>query len=197
MKKTTIALILMTLAFISSANSQVLEVNATDTEAGTRFIKTKNHVGEPDLSDSVAKSGALFFSAGYQGGTVSGKTVETYFIELEIVHNDHRLGCLKSGESTIILKMADGSVIECFQISDSDCDKVTYRAAFALMGKKGTMAQMSENLQKLTNTEINEVKVVTTEGSLVYKIKQKEKQNLKNHFALVDKTVKSGSVAAK
>ncbi|MCW4469955.1 hypothetical protein OGH69_13330 [Flavobacterium sp. MFBS3-15] len=177
-----------------AAQAQTLLVNNTDSAAGTRIIKTNNHKGgELSLDDSVVKGGAVFFSAGYQSATTSGKLVETYFIDLNIVHNDNRLGCLQELDSRIVLTLADGTKIECFQISESDCDKVAYHATFALMPRGGKLDTMKENFEKLLGADIAEIAIITTEGKLEYKIKKSSRDYLKQHFALIDKTVKAAT----
>jgi hypothetical protein len=177
-----------------AASAQTLLVNNTDSAAGTRIIKTKNHKGgELSLDDSIVKGGAVFFSAGYQSAKTAGKTVETYFIELNIVHNDNRLGCLQELDSRVVLTMADGTKIECFQISESDCDNVAFHATFALMPKGGTLAAMRENFEKLMSGDVEEITILTTEGKLEYRTKKSSRDYLKQHFALIDKTVKAAA----
>ncbi|RZL47561.1 MAG: hypothetical protein EOO93_25025 [Pedobacter sp.] len=145
-----------------------------------------------ELSQTVSNSGVLYFAAGYQSGKSGGKVSETYFIDLYIVHNDRRLGCMKELTSTATLILADGTEMECFQISETDCNKVAFKAAFALKARGGSdQATMEQNFKKLMTIEIAEINIKTTEKTEKFKIKSKEREYLKNHFALVDKTIKA------
>lgn len=186
-------LLLFALLAGNAAIAQTIAVNTNDTATGTRVIMTKNHKGTKlEVEDSVAKSGLAFFSAGYQSGTAKGKKVETYFIDLDMFHNDNKLGCINQSANNVTIILKDGSKIECFQISDTDCNPESFKAAFALTPKGGSMEQMQANFKKLQTTEISKIIVKTTEGSLEYKIKPKASEYIKSHFALVEKTL-SGS----
>ena len=177
-----------------AAQAQTLAVNETDPATGNKLIKTSNlHGAEHDLDDSVVKSGVVFFSAGYQLTNPTQNPLETYYIDLNIVHNDNRLGCLEQLKSHIILTLDDGSAIECFQISDTDCDPNAYYASFALMPKGGNAAMMKQNFEKLIHTPIIRIEVVTSETKVVYKVKKGSMDYLKQHFALIDKTVKAAT----
>lgn len=173
--------------------AQTIAVNTTD-EAGNKVILTKNHKSNSlQVEDSVAKNGLAFFSAGYQSGTVKGKNTETYFIDLDMFHNDNKLGCINQSANNITLILEDGSKIECFQMSDTDCGQENFKAAFALSSKGGSAEQMVENFKKLTKTGISKIKVKTSESSLEYKIAAKSADYMKSHFALIEKTLQ-GSV---
>lgn len=177
-----------------TASAQSLIVNNTDSATGSRLVKTDNKEGAKlDLDDSVVKGGAVFFSAGYQSSKAGIKVVDTYFIDMNIVHNDNSLGCLQEFDSQIILILEDGTKVECFQISESDCDKVAFHASFALMPKAGKIETMKENFEKLMTTAITEMIIVTTERKLEYKTKKSSRDFMKKHFALIDKTVKSSA----
>lgn len=178
----------------AAASAQTILVDNKDAATGTRMIKTDNQQGAKlDLDDSVVRGGAVFFSAGYQSAAPGGKLVETYFIDLNIVHNDNRLGCLQEFDSQVILTLTDGSKMECFQISESDCDKVAYHASFALMPRNGSPETMKQNFEKLMTTGISEILIVTTEGKLEYKIKTSSRDYIRKHFALIANTVKTGT----
>lgn len=181
------------LLFICLAgNAQTLAVNENDKAAGSRLITTRNHAGsEHRMEDSVVKNGVVFFAAGYQSSAPSGKTIETYYIDLNIVHNDNRLGCLEQLESHVILTLANGTEIECFQISDSDCSPEAYHASFALMPRGFGQQTMKENFEKLLNTQITAITIVTSESELPFRIKSGKAAYMQKHFALIDKTVKS------
>lgn len=173
-----------------AASSQNIEVNTADASTGSRLLMTNNKRGlEFNIEDSVAREGALFFAVGYQGNS-KDKKPETYFIDLDMVHNNNKLGCIEQFTSKALLSLEDGTVIECFQISDPDCGATSFKGAFALMAKGGKAVDMAANFQKLQTTAISKVKVFTTEGVLKYKIKKKDKEYLKKHFALVDQAVK-------
>lgn len=193
MKKNITALaILLFMCLTTSAQSLI--VNTTDKATGNRIIKTNNHEGPKlDVDESVVKSGILFFSAGYQSAKAGNKLVASYFIDLDIMHNDSTLGCLQEFDSRIILTLEDGTKVECFQISESDCDKVAFHASFALMPKAGKIESMKENFEKLMTTAITEMIIVTTERKLEYKTKKSSRDLMKKHFALIDKTVKSNA----
>ena len=175
----------------SSAMAQSLHTNTIDKQTGIRTITTNNHKGkEIELDDAISRSGALFFSAGYQQITKKEKTSETYFIELNIVHNDARLGCLENGKGRVLITLADETQIDCIQISDNDCDPIGFVAAFALMPKDGNQEVMKQNFEKLKTTDILKMEVFTTEKSVLYTIKSKSRPYIKNHFTLIDKTIK-------
>lgn len=187
--KQLIAFMLLT---ATAASAQVIDVNTNDQKTGTRVILTKNHKGSKiEVEDSVAKTGLLFFSAGYQSVPSKGKTVETYLIDLDMYHNDNKLGCIKQMENNLIITLEDGTEIECFQMSENECGQEAYKASFALTAKKGSFEDMEKNFKKLQTVGIAKIKVITTEGVLVYKIKQKD--YLKAHFALIAKTL-NGSI---
>lgn len=185
-------LLLFALLVGNAAIAQTIAVNTNDAATGTRVIMTKNHKGTKlEVEDSVAKSGLAFFSAGYQSATVKGKKVETYFFDLDMFHNDNKLGCINQSANNVTLFLKDGSKIECFQISDTDCNPESYKAAFALAPKANSVEQMEANFKKLQTTEITKIIIKTTEGSLDYKIKSKSSSYIKDHFALVQKTLNS------
>jgi hypothetical protein len=178
----------------NAAMAQTIAVNTNDTGTGARVIITKNHVGtELKVDDSVAKSGLVFFSAGYQSTTVNNKPVATYFIDLDMFHNNNKLGCIKQAGNNVTLTLADGSTIQCFQISETECGQEAFKAAFAIAPKNGTAEQMKENFKKLQSVAIEKITVKSTEGELDYKIKSKSSKYIMAHFALVEKTL-NGSV---
>lgn len=171
-------------------NAQSLSINDTDKTTGGRTIVTKNFEGSeiaPD--DTVARNGLVFFSAGYQEIKKGKSATEIYYIELNIVHKDSRLGCLNQGQSKIVLELEDGSVIECNQISDTDCDPVGFMTAFALMPKGGAAAEMKSNFEKLKTVGIKKIDLFTTEKEIGYNIKNKKLENMKAHFALLAATI--------
>ncbi len=173
------------------ALAQTIAVNTNDAATGTKVIITKNHKGkEIAVEDSVAKTGLAFFSAGYQSTTVKGKAVETYFIDLDMFHNNNKLGCIEQSTNNVRLTLADGSEIECFQMSDTECGQDAFKAAFVLSPKNGSIAQMEDNFKKLQIVGIKRIKVTTTEGVLDYKISGKASDYMKAHFALIAKTIK-------
>lgn len=182
--------LLALLLLCNFANAQMIAVNTTDPETGNKFIITRNYDGgEMDLDDSVVKSGAVFFAVGCQSSKTAVKAVETYFIELDIIHNDNRLGCLQELNGKLLLTFEDGTEMECFQISPSDCNQNTYKAAYALM-KRGSMPdEMKSNMQKVMATPIKKLTVFTTTKELEYTIKPKLRDQLMSHFLLIDKTV--------
>ena len=184
--------LLLLLLACQGAFAQTIQMNSVDKNTGTRTIITNNHkTGELNGDDSVVRNGLLFFSAGYQKINKSGTITEVYFIELNIVHKDNTLGCLKDGEGKIIITFEDGTTAECSQISETDCDPVGYNTAFALMPKKGTSAIMKQNFDKLLTTEIKTIKVFTTEKSPSFTVKTVSKPYIMKHFALLDKTIKA------
>lgn len=182
-------LLITALLLGNAALAQTIAVNTTDAE-GNKLVLTKNHKGTTlEVEDSVAKNGLAFFSAGYQSGTVRGKSMETYFIDLDMFHNNNKLGCINQSANNLTLTLEDGSKIECFQISDTDCGQEAFKAAFALIQKDGSAEQMLENFKKLAKTAITKIKVKTSEGSLEYKVASKSSDYIKNHFALIEKTL--------
>jgi len=174
----------------NAAMAQTIAVNTNDTGSGTRIVITKNHVGnELKTDDSVSKNGLAFFSAGYQNTMVNNKPVPVYFIDLDMFHNNNKLGCIKQSENNCLLTLVDGSTIQCFQISDTDCAQQAFKAAFALSPKSGNAEQMKENFKKLQSVGIEKITVITSESRLDYKISPKSSKYLMAHFALVEKTL--------
>jgi hypothetical protein len=184
-------LLLAVLLAGNAAVAQSIAINTTDAATGNRLVMTKNHKGQTlQFDDSVAKSGLAFFSVGYQSiPTAKGPTVETYFIDLDMFHNNNKLGCINQATNDVELTLEDGTKIECFQISDSDCGQESFKGAFALVGKDGSAEQMEQNFKKLLTTGITRIIVNPTEGELDYKISSKSSDFMKKHFALVEKTV--------
>jgi len=186
------SILLLLLLICQGAFAQTLQVNSVDKITGTRTIITDNHEsGELNPDDSVVRNGLIFFSAGYQKFNKSGNATEVYFIELNIVHKDNTLGCMKEGEGKIIITFQDGTTAECSQISETDCDPIGFTAAFALMPKKGSPATMKQNFEKLLTTEIKTLRIFTTEKSPSFTVKAVSKPYIMKHFAVLDKTIKA------
>lgn len=185
-------LFLSLLFMAAGASAQSIDVNTNDTATGTRLILTKNHKGTAlDVDDTVTKTGLVFFSAGYQSTNVKNNKVETYFIDLDMFHNNNKLGCIRQSDNNMLLILEDGTEIQCFQMSETECSHEAYKASFALTTKKGSAEEMEKNFKKLQTIAIAKIEIKTTEGALVYKVKAKD--YLKAHFALIDKTL-NGSV---
>ena len=184
--------LLLLLLICQGAFAQTIQMNSIDKNTGTRTIITNNHEnGELNPDDSVVSNGLVFFSAGYQHIDTGSNSTDLYFIELNIVHKDNTLGCLKDGEGKIIITFKDGTTAECSQISETDCDPIGFNTAFALMPKKGTAAMMKQNFDKLLTTQIKTIKLFTTEKSLLFTVKTGSKAYIMKHFALLDKTIKA------
>lgn len=174
----------------TAATAQTIAVNTNDAATGTRMVLTKNHKGaEIDVDDTVAKIGLVFFSAGYQSTLVKGKTVETYFIDLDMFHNNTKLGCIKQLDNNVLITLEDGTEIQCFQMSETECSQEAYKASFALTSKKGSFEDMEANFKKLQTVGISKIIVTTTESELVFKMKSKAVGYIRAHFALVAKTL--------
>jgi len=170
--------------------AQSIALNINDQETGNRFILTSNKKDkDPSIDDSVARAGIVLFAAGYQEDKAT--KLNTYFIDLNIVHNDNRVGCLKEDAVNAILTLVDGSQISCFQISETDCGKEAFKGVFALMTKSGNPADMQANFEKLQKTEIKKIELITTEKKLVYKITDNAQASIKNHFSLLASTIKT------
>lgn len=184
--------LLLLLLLCHGAFAQTLLMNSLDKNTGTRTIIVNNHkTGELSPDDSVVKSGIIFFSAGYQKIDKQGQSTEIYFVELNIVHKDNRLGCMKDSEGKIIITFKDGTTAECSQISETDCDPVGFTTAFALMPKKGTQETMKQNFDKLLTTEISTIKLFTSEKSFSFTVRTSAKPFIISQFALLDKTIKA------
>ena len=190
MKIITLKLLLVLSLIATAGYSQKIEINTTDKATGNRFITTSNNKdGEFTIDDSVAQSGALFFAIGYQSNNSKGKQIQTYYIDLIMIHNDNRVGCVQQSTGKITLVLKDGSEMECYQISDDDCNPTDFKAAYALKARGESAAIMDSNFKKLMETEIVQIKVTTSEKTLNYKIKKEERQYLKNHFIVLNKTI--------
>lgn len=184
--------LLLLFLICQGAFAQTIQMNSVDKNTGTRTIITNNHkTGELNADDSIVRNGLIFFSAGYQHIKKESNSTDVYFIELNIVHKDNTLGCLKDGEGKIIITFEDGTTAECSQISETDCDPVGFNTAFALMPKKGTPAMMKQNFDKLLTTEIKTLRVFTTEKALSFTLKTVSRPYIMKHFALLDKTIKA------
>jgi hypothetical protein len=189
--KTFLKLALAAVICSQASMAQSIAVNIIDKQTGSRFIQTSNQKGKDiNIDDSVAKVGAVFFAAGYQG-TADDKGVQSYFIDLNVIHNDNRNGCLSDGVSKAILIFSDESQMECMQISETDCGLTAFKGVFALMPKGGAKTDMQANFEKLQNTEIEKIVIVTTEKELTYKVKKESKAYIKKHFALLASTIKT------
>ena len=172
------------------AFSQTLITNSFDKKTGIRTIATKSIKGsEVTPDDTVARNGMLFFSAGYQEIKGVTKSTETYYIELNMVHREASLGCVQNGKSKAEITLADGSVLDCIQISDTDCDPIGFIAAFALMPKGGSQDVMKQNFDKLMANDVMKIKIYTSESSIAYNIKTKSRLYIKSHLALLSKTI--------
>jgi len=179
---------LLLIAF--SVKAQGISVNETEPETGARTIITKSFPGSevvPD--DTVVKLGLVFFSAGFREIKKVDKITEIYFVELNIVHKDNRLGCMNQGQGKIILDLEDGTSIECTQISESDCDPIGFETAFALMPKGGKAATMKENFEKLKSVAVKKINIFTSEKKLEFSVKSKSKADIQGRFTLLAKTI--------
>lgn len=177
-----------------TATAQTLAVNTNDTKTGSRVILTKSYKGKKaEVEDSVANRGLVFFSAGYQSHHVGNKDIKTYFIDLNIYHHNNTIGCIRQSANNLILVLEDNSEIECFQISDTDCNQEEYKAAFALSKKNSHFEENEKNFKKLQTVGISKIKLITTETTQEYKIGSKSRNYMKANFELVSKTLNSDS----
>jgi len=184
-KSLIVLLLLCNVAF-----AQSLITNNFDKKTGIRTLATKSIKGsEVTPDDTVARNGMLFFSAGYQEIKGTDKSTETYYIELNMLHREPALGCVENGKSRAEITLADDTVIDCIQISDTDCDPVGFIAAFALMPKGGKTDVMKQNFDKLMATDIMKIKVYTSETTITFNIKTKSRPYIKSHLALISKTI--------
>lgn len=179
------------LVFVTNIlSAQGIDINTSE-NSGNRYITTKNYRGTSiSVSDNVVTSGAVFFSAGYQYRVLDSGNVESYFINIDMVHNDNRIGCLKEYTSKLFLILEDDSKIECFQVSESDCGPNSYTATFVLMDRGGNATLMRKNFDELLNKKINKIQVYTSEKVLDYNVKQSFKPYLKKHFEVLEKAIK-------
>lgn len=182
--------ILLLLLLCQGAIAQTLFVNSIDKSTGAKTIITRNSkTSELNPDDTVARNGMVFLSAGYQ--KLQNVAVEIYYVELNMLHKDNRLGCMETGKSKIVITFKDGTTAECSQISEVDCDPVGFTSAFALMPKNGSQEEMKKNFEKLSTTDINTIEVFTTEKSIKYMIRTAAKPTIKSRFALLDKSIKA------
>lgn len=191
--KNCLQIALLFLLISPFATAQAIYQNSTDPKTGARSILTSNHKGKDiAMSDNISKKGMLFFSAGYHSVPKSGELTETYFIDLNMIHNDNRLGCLKHQTGKAILTFEDDTQMECFQVSETNCDKLGFVGGYALMPRGGDKTTMKPNFDKLLTTNIIKIEVFTTESSLVYKIKTDAMAYIKSHFKLLDTIIRQG-----
>lgn len=186
MKKLIVALLIA-----APCMAQKISVNAVDPATGGKTVLTESVSNNPPKSDeSVVNNGLVFFSAGYQE-VASGDALQgLYFISLNIVHHDKRVGCLTQESGRILLTMEDGSEITCSQISATDCDPIGFTSDFVLAKKGGSMAEMKQNFEKLQHTMIKRITIITTETPIKYWVKPAKRALLAKHFALVAETLK-------
>jgi hypothetical protein len=181
--------------FCQSAVAQGFSVNETDPATGNRTIITKNYKGQ-DVSkdDNIARNGMVFLSAGYQSTHKDDKVNEIYFIDLNIVHNDNRLGCLKHETGKIILTFEDGTTVECMQVSETSCDKFAFDGGFALVPRTGgTDTTMKDVFTRLQTVNLKAIEVFTTQTTMNFTVKTSEKERIKSHFALVEGAIRKNT----
>ena len=176
--------------------AQRLEVNNVDPKTGSKTFITSNHVGaDVTWDDTVTRNGMLFFSAGYTSDNKNNTLVETYFIDLSIIHNDARLGCLMHNTGKIIITFTDGTTAECMQVSDNSCDKLAFNAGYALTPRGSSVNVMKQTFDNLLVKDIKSIEVFTSETSVKYPIKTQKIDYIKAHFALLDKRIKQSKPA--
>jgi hypothetical protein len=186
MKKLIIALL-----FAVPCMAQKISVNEVDTATGVKTILTQGVKDKvPQDDESVVNNGLVFFSAGYQDIQVGSKLSGIYFISLNIVHNDKRVGCLTQEKGKVLLTLDDGSVITCSQITTSDCDPVGFNADFVLAEKGAGLDIMKANFDKLQHAKIKRITIITTETAIKYWVIPSKRAELTKHFTLVADALK-------
>lgn len=170
---------------------QKISVNAVDATTGAKTILTQGVVGAtPKNDESVVNNGLVFFSAGYQDLQAGNSLRGIYFMSLNIVHDDKRVGCLTQEKGKILLTLQDGSQITCSQITPSDCDPVGFNADFVLAEKEAGLDEMKANFEKLQHTMIKRITIVTSETVIKYWVIPSKRMELAKHFALVANALK-------
>jgi len=194
--KNTIFAIFALLFVAQSSVAQRFEVNDVDPKTGSKTFITSNHVGADVMwDDTVTRNGMLFFSAGYTSDIKNNTAVETYFIDLSMIHNDARLGCLMHNSGKIIITFTDGTTAECMQVSDNSCDKLAFNAGYALMPRGDYTNKMRQTFDNLLVKDIKSIEVFTSETTIKYPIKSQKMDYIKAHFALLDKRIKQSKPA--
>ena len=186
MKKLIIALL-----FATPCMAQKILVNEADAATGAKTILTKGIEDTvPKDNESVVNNGLVFFSAGYQDVQAGSKLSGVYFLSLNIVHDDKRVGCLTQEKGKILLTLEDGSQITCSQITPTDCDPVGFNADFVLAEKGAGVGVMKANFEKLQRTKIKRITIITTETAIKYWVIPSKREELTKHFTLVADALK-------
>jgi hypothetical protein len=171
--------------------AQKMAVNAVDPATGGKILLTESVEGNPPKNDeSVVNNGLVFFSAGYQDVPAGNGLQGLYFISLNIVHHDKRVGCLTQEKGRVLLTLEDGTEINCSQISATDCDPIGFTTDFMLVKKGGSVAEMKQNFEKLQHTMIKRITIITTETAIKYGVKPAKRMLLAKHFGLVAESLK-------
>lgn len=169
-----------------TASAQSIDINTINKETGLRSILTKNtDKAAPEQDDSVVRNGTVYFSAGYQEVPAGKGKRGIYFFELNLVHNDARVGCLTQENGKVVLGFEDGTEMECIQISATDCDNVGFVANFMLGTRTSEEADIKANFEKLQRTPLKKIVVHTTEKAIRYNIKTISQPVLSKHFTVV------------
>lgn len=178
--------LIFTLLLSASCFAQKIDVSVKDSITGARTIFTElPKAVSTDESETIVNNGVVFFSAGYQDVKVKDALKGLYLISLNIVHRDKRVGCLKQESGKVVLVLEDGSEITCSQVSATDCDPVGFMSDFMLVQKDGKEADMKANFLKLQTVLIKKIRVITSETTIPFVVKQQARLQLREHFKLV------------
>lgn len=170
--------------------AQKISVNAVDPSTGGKTVLTESVENNPPRDDeSVVNNGLVFFSAGYQDVPAGSGLQGLYFMSLNIVHHDKRVGCLTQESGKILLTLVDGTEITCSQISATDCDAIGFNTDFLLAKKGASTSEMQQNFDKLQHTLIKRITVITSETAIKYWVKPSKRAALAQHFASVAKSL--------
>lgn len=155
MKKLLFLTFVLVLFSALSFGQITLEVNEKDDFTGSikKFTKSSARVFKGEKT-----YGTLYIAA--------GRVDSLTFISLLVAED---LGCLSEYDGKIMIKLTDGTVIECYQFSDTECSSTINAARYLPLKREEAETPeryniLAENIKKLTTTTIGKIRVYGSES---------------------------------